>query len=227
MNIEKTDLVKMGKHISELRKKKNLTQVQLADLLNVSNKTVSKWELGDLAPDITLLKPISEVLEVEVEEILIGKSRKIDKHFNKIFTSVFVPIIIIFSLIFFVGLTRNGSCWKVQEIESEGNYYVHGYIVSNGKHTKIIIDDLTSAIDYIDNDTNYFKCSIVIDEKILFQKEYYLDDRTIVNSISQYSLFFEDNIDDIDLDDNLILNIEYNENEIDKGNINIYLKEKK
>ncbi len=227
MDFEKTNLVKMGKHISELRKKKKLTQVQLADLLNVSNKTISKWELGDLAPDITLLRPISEILGVEVEEILTGKSKKVKGPFDKILTSIFILVIIIFLLIFFVSSSKKESGWIVKEIESEERNYVHGYIVSNGKHIKVIIDDFSSVIDNVENGINYFKCSLVIDNKILFLKEYYLDDNSTLNSISQYALLFEEDDGGINLDNNMILNIEYNENEIDKGNINIYLKEKK
>ena len=49
------DMVKMGKHIAELRKRKGYTQKKLGEILDISDKTISKWELGFIAPDITLI----------------------------------------------------------------------------------------------------------------------------------------------------------------------------
>ena len=56
--------------IIKLRKKKGYTQAQLAELLNVSNKAVSRWETAEGYPDITLLKPLSEALGVSCDELL-------------------------------------------------------------------------------------------------------------------------------------------------------------
>ncbi len=61
-----------GKIINTKRKEKGLTQLQLAQLLNVSNRTVSKWENGDGFPDITLLPDISKELDVTIDELLTG-----------------------------------------------------------------------------------------------------------------------------------------------------------
>jgi len=61
-----------GKIIYAKRKEKGLTQLQLAGLLNVSNRTVSKWENGDGFPDITLLPDISKELDVTIDELLTG-----------------------------------------------------------------------------------------------------------------------------------------------------------
>ncbi len=67
------DTVITGRFISELRKEKGLTQVELAEKLNVTDKAVSKWETGRSAPDVSLLIPLSEILEVTVTEILKGE----------------------------------------------------------------------------------------------------------------------------------------------------------
>lgn len=53
-----------GTTIKELREKNKITQVQLAEKLGVSDKTVSKWETGKGYPDITLLEPIADALRV-------------------------------------------------------------------------------------------------------------------------------------------------------------------
>ena len=68
MNTEKT-----GKLISELRRAKNLTQGELAELLHVSDKAVSRWETGRGFPDINNLEAIADCLEVTVPELLKGE----------------------------------------------------------------------------------------------------------------------------------------------------------
>ena len=64
---------RIGKFISELRKEKNLTQTQLAEKLNITKNAVSKWERGLSLMDISLLKPLSEILDVSVSELLNGQ----------------------------------------------------------------------------------------------------------------------------------------------------------
>ena len=61
-----------GNTIKTLREKNNMTQLQLADRLGVSDKTVSKWETGKGYPDITLLEPIAEVFRISVTELISG-----------------------------------------------------------------------------------------------------------------------------------------------------------
>ena len=61
-----------GKTIKILREKKNLTQAQLAELVCVSDKTISKWETGRGFPDIVFLEPLSKILNVSVLELLSG-----------------------------------------------------------------------------------------------------------------------------------------------------------
>ncbi len=58
--------------IRELREKKHMTQMELAERLHVSDKTVSKWENGKGYPDITLLQPIADVFHISVSELLAG-----------------------------------------------------------------------------------------------------------------------------------------------------------
>lgn len=63
-----------GAVIKELREKNNVTQLQLADKLGVSDKTISKWETGKGYPDITLLEPLADALSVSVAELLSGNT---------------------------------------------------------------------------------------------------------------------------------------------------------
>lgn len=67
------DCEKIGRLIYSLRKEKNMTQKELADLMNISDKAISKWERGLGCPDITLLPELSQILDINIEEILSGK----------------------------------------------------------------------------------------------------------------------------------------------------------
>lgn len=61
-----------GAVIRQLREKNRMTQLQLADILGVSDKTISKWETGKGYPDITLLEPIAAAFRVSVTELISG-----------------------------------------------------------------------------------------------------------------------------------------------------------
>lgn len=65
--------IKIGKFISAMRKEQNLTQRQLADQLDISDKTVSKWECGKGLPEVSLMIPLCEILEINVNELLSGE----------------------------------------------------------------------------------------------------------------------------------------------------------
>lgn len=66
------DCINVGKLILSLRKEKGMTQKQLADAMNISDKTISKWERGLGCPDVSLLHELSEILNVNIERILLG-----------------------------------------------------------------------------------------------------------------------------------------------------------
>lgn len=66
------DCNKVGELILSLRKEKRMTQKQLADVMNISDKTISKWERGLGCPDVSLLSELSNILSVNIEKILLG-----------------------------------------------------------------------------------------------------------------------------------------------------------
>ncbi len=67
------DLQIIGKFIKEQRKAKELTQLQLSEKLNVSEKTISKWECGNGFPDTSLMLPLCKELDISANELLSGK----------------------------------------------------------------------------------------------------------------------------------------------------------
>lgn len=89
--------MKIGETIAKLRKENNMTQEDLAKLLNVSSKTISKWECGNSVPDIILLKEISDTFKISIDDLLDGNiiNYNSKKKFNK---WLLIPVILIFLL---------------------------------------------------------------------------------------------------------------------------------
>lgn len=71
----------VGEHIKELRKEKNISQLELAEKLHISRQTISKWELGKSLPDSIMMKDLSKFFNVSIDEIINGK--KISKVLDK------------------------------------------------------------------------------------------------------------------------------------------------
>ena len=67
------DQVKVGKYISQKRKELGLTQKELAEIIEVTDKSVSKWERGNGLPDVTRLKPLCDALKVSLNELIAGE----------------------------------------------------------------------------------------------------------------------------------------------------------
>lgn len=67
------DTIKIGAFLRELRKEKDMTQEQLADVFNVSARTVSRWETGSNMPDISILVEIADYYKLDIREIINGE----------------------------------------------------------------------------------------------------------------------------------------------------------
>ena len=65
--------VEIGKFIAECRKNKNMTQNQLAEMLNITNKSISKWENGSCLPDPSLYEPLCDILGITINELFAGQ----------------------------------------------------------------------------------------------------------------------------------------------------------
>lgn len=134
------DYLKIGQFIAERRKKLNLTQKQLGEKLNVTDKAVSKWERGLGCPDVSILGELSEILEVGIGEILNGEyddnlkdnsefvktaldySKKIteDNIYSKIRKILYFVLIVIVICISYMGVKQfiylnNGVYFSVSE----------------------------------------------------------------------------------------------------------------
>jgi transcriptional regulator with XRE-family HTH domain/DNA-directed RNA polymerase subunit RPC12/RpoP len=114
------DQIKIGKFIAERRKQNNLTQMQLAEKLNITDRAISKWENGKGMPDSSLMLELCDYLKISVNELLNGEMiemkeydkraeelllemARVDEQQNKrLMTSMWTMIIT--SVIFYIGI---------------------------------------------------------------------------------------------------------------------------
>ena len=78
------DQIKIGKFIAECRKKNNLTQMQLAEKLNITDRAISKWENGKGMPDSSIMLDLCNELKISVNELLSGEVIKMDNYNEKL-----------------------------------------------------------------------------------------------------------------------------------------------
>jgi len=77
------DQIKIGGFIAECRKKANLTQMQLAEKLDITDKAVSKWERGITMPDTSIMLELCEILDISVNELLSGEKINMENNNQK------------------------------------------------------------------------------------------------------------------------------------------------
>ncbi len=197
MSSSGTDLAKMGKYIAELRKSKKYTQRQLGDLIDVNYKTISKWENGIVAPDITLLKSLADVLEVTVDEILCGERIKkieernsatvegikiyIKKAYKKVLGIVFIIFIVLFIFaLYFIGV-NNYYKWHVLDLSfSDKELFITGHITFNREKTLIVLDEFaytSNEIGTLDEiKVKSMKVTLYVDNKEVANSERIFDE---------------------------------------------------
>lgn len=109
---------KFGEQLAKLRQEKNITQNELGQLLNVSGKLVSKWERGVILPDQQMLKEISKILDVTIDESLNieGSTNKLDKKIDyKNYIVLFINALLIILLPIIIH-DEGGALWLISII---------------------------------------------------------------------------------------------------------------
>ncbi len=111
------DQEKIGQFIKKIREENNLTQKELADRLGVTFQAVSKWENGKNAPDLGILKQISDEFNVNIDEILSGK--RSSKKDSIPILAIIITIVSIMLLVVFCVLKINQSDYEFKTISSK------------------------------------------------------------------------------------------------------------
>lgn len=161
------DRYKFGEFIYQKRKALGLTQDELGRKLGVTNKAVSKWEVGETTPEVTMLEPLASILNVSVDELLTQKEKNKEEKkiatINKTFLILTILLLII-NVLMIISFT----------------IYINN---QNTKEDPIIInEDNFNNIIEIDEMTN-FEClgqSIIISSKYELNNNYYIKDNESV-----------------------------------------------
>lgn len=205
MNI---DVVKVGKFIAQIRKEKNLTQVELGKKIGTSYKTISKWETGGGFPDLVYHKPLCEALDIEYQELINGEydveKRNKDRKKHKYQRIVIIILIImipffIFLLGYFIVHVNCDKIYQIRnaEVDNNSNVYIRGvYIEKAGKdymaisnlkvYDKDIMDTDSLSIDIYANKKLIYHSNVVGESLIEIDKKVRL--KNIVAKISVTSI---------------------------------------
>lgn len=154
-----------GKIIKELREKEHLTQLELADIIGVSDKAISKWETGKGLPDITLIEPLSKALKVSIIELMNGEYIINQNKSSNMLKSKFSVCPICGNIIHTMGENINSCCGislPILEAENENKKHIINRKIIENEYYISIEHDMTkehyiSFIAYITND----RCEIV------------------------------------------------------------------
>lgn len=213
------DQVKIGEFILSLRKEKGYTQQELAEILNVSNKSISRWENGKTMPDLSLIPELCKVLGISINELFCGERLNSDEYQKKLEENIIInmdllkkkikkisKILILTILVMFI-LVFSGLilfiCYKEYT-------YTKVDILDNNIETKVCrykeyislelsTKDHTAFLYDLDCNKNKKTCSI---EKIFK----YIDDNNMKDIVSVSSVLLENDIKQIKYKDKIIYN---------------------
>ena len=177
-----------AKYISELREKRNLTQKALAEKIQVSDRTISKWENGFTVPDLHNIRAICKELGVSANAVVLEKKslsdyirnffgflKVLSKHiFNNIFKLVFL-IIFILLLIYFIN-NYNVISIYVLNYDSEDIKIGNGYFIRSKVDNILLIDNISISNYSNTNELTLELYTLVNGDKITLYKSNTIDD---------------------------------------------------
>lgn len=193
-----------GKIIKEIRKNNNLTQKELADKLFVTYQAVSKWENNKSIPDIAILKKISELYNIDLNNLTNTKKR------NNTIYFILIIIFLILSLTITILITKNHTHdFEMRTIETTCNdFNLSGTIAYNKDKTAIYI----SEIDYCGLNKDQIYDTII---STLYQNENNKE-KIIITNKEKNNLSLNDYLKDLTyhVDNYKSTCLDYNKNEL-------------
>ncbi len=211
--------IKIGKFIAQKRKEKNLTQSELAEKLNVTDRSVSNWENGKCMPDISLFNPLCSALDITINEFLSGEEIESKDYQKKLEENIIntinynnkknlLPVIL---LIFGITLTIFSLTMFNPDSSLSGVYTIIGLVIaitgfnmmkSFSKNKRIIMNIGISFIsliavlgmDYIESKNlkqapRFYLEKELDNNMIVYHKLFSNIYRININSINEYYIF--------------------------------------
>lgn len=191
------DNVKIGKLIAKLRRKKGLTQQELADKFGIGYRAVSKWERGLCLPDISIINELSKILDISSDELLKGevdldnkskvndnsmetkltvKNNNLDDNNSannkrKIIKIISISMFIVLCIFIFVGVKvyLYNKTYKYELISTSDEYIVDGYIELYKDNLTLVIDKLEfTDEEFLKTEIINYDYQIMIGDELLF-----------------------------------------------------------
>ena len=222
---------KIGKFIYELRKEKNFSQYQLADIIPISRQAVSKWERGKTIPDHQTLLRLSEIFDVSINELLTGerlsnnsiealeetalsildqstKKTKMIKRITTISISIITILLLAFLSYYFINSYNTMEVYRIGNTNKEFTTADGIYITTREKYYFKLGKIKNKIGANINNIGLYYKKD---NKEILLVEDEEADNIVIMDSYGYGSKFTKKDIKDIK--ENLYLKINYNDTE--------------
>ncbi len=212
----------IGELISNARKRKNLTQQELAKLLMVTDKAVSNWETGKNYPDIGILKSMSKYLDIDMLNLIVKEETKSPKRYLKlilvIISIIFISLFTTFTIYFINNYNKNNT----YDITIRNNDYIlsNGLIVISNNKITLSLGTITGVPEDNYDITLYYKKDNKLKEIV---SKYNYDNLFIEDDING-SFFGKDILNNLD---NLSITISYYDESDKKTSINLDLKVEK
>lgn len=180
----------IGQIIKELRKRNGLTQSKLAEIINVSDKTISKWELGLSVPESDILVKLSEYFNVSVEDLIKGNKKILitkDIKKKRIIVGILICLIFILSILLFNSYYKRKS--DVYVLSGNDNYSLNGLIYNTSKKQVIELNNLSTKLDFGNDLTQEITIILKSNNTIINSLEF--DNETPLSPVNDYLLKFD------------------------------------
>lgn len=180
----------IGQIIKGLRKRNGLTQSKLAEIIHVSDKTISKWELGLSVPESDILVKLSEYFNVSVEDLIKGNKKILitkDIKKKRIMVGILICLIFILSILLFNSYYKRKS--DVYVLSGNDNYSLNGLIYNTSKKQVIELNNLSTKLDFGNDLTQEITIILKSNNTIINSLEF--DNETPLSPVNDYLLKFD------------------------------------
>lgn len=180
----------IGQIIKGLRKRNGLTQSNLAEIIHVSDKTISKWELGLSVPESDILVKLSEYFNVSVEDLIKGNKKILitkDIKKKRIMVGILICLIFILSILLFNSYYKRKS--DVYVLSGNDNYSLNGLIYNTSKKQVIELNGLSTKLDFGNDLTQEITIILKSNNTIINSLEF--DNETPLSTVNDYLSKFD------------------------------------
>lgn len=146
------DLEKIGQFISECRKKQHLTQKQLAEQLQVTDKAVSKWECGNSLPDISIMMELCHLLKINIVDLLSGKRTNTKYYIHKTAGSMTKK------------LTLDNSLKGIENIDDFSNCFITKINEISKKERNVTVEVIVRGYDILETE-KYMRVTMEVSDE--------------------------------------------------------------